>query len=128
MSTTDFTDRNKSGTGEYRGTGARAGEALGDAGRRTGSSTTGGFADQGKSYADQTRDQSGERPGSFSESATGMADQARGLAEDAYETGRDAARSIKGQIESQPLAALLIGVAAGYLLSYLIHGRRSAAF
>ena len=50
--------------------------------------------------------------------------QAGGVAEDAVDAGRRATRSLSRQIDENPLMAVLISFALGYVASLWIHGRR----
>ena len=48
--------------------------------------------------------------------------QAGGVAEDVVDAGRRASRSVSGQIGENPLIAVLVGFALGYLAGLWIHG------
>jgi len=50
--------------------------------------------------------------------------QASALAEDAVDAGRHATKSVSRQINENPLMAVLVGFALGYVASFMIHGRR----
>ncbi len=48
--------------------------------------------------------------------------QAGGVAEDVVDAGRRASRSVSGQIGENPLIAVLVGFALGYVAGLWIHG------
>ena len=49
--------------------------------------------------------------------------QAGGVAEDVVDAGHRATKSVSRQIDENPLLAVLIGFALGYVASFWIHGR-----
>ena len=50
--------------------------------------------------------------------------QAGGVAEDVVDAGRSAIRSVSRQIGENPLIAVLVGCALGYIAGWWIHGRQ----
>jgi ElaB/YqjD/DUF883 family membrane-anchored ribosome-binding protein len=50
--------------------------------------------------------------------------QATGVADDVLAAGRHAAQAASRQVNEQPLMALIVGFALGYIAAFLLHGRR----
>ena len=70
--------------------------------------------------ASQTRKMLGDA----GEAAQQAWSQAGAVAEDVVDAGRRASRSVSQQIGENPLTAVLIGCALGYVAGWWIHGRR----
>jgi ElaB/YqjD/DUF883 family membrane-anchored ribosome-binding protein len=62
--------------------------------------------------------------GDAGEAAQQAWSQAGGVAEDVVDAGRRATNSVSRQIGENPLLAVLVGCALGYVAGWWIHGRR----
>jgi ElaB/YqjD/DUF883 family membrane-anchored ribosome-binding protein len=62
--------------------------------------------------------------GDAGEAAQQAWSQAGGVAEDVVDAGRRATSSVSRQIGENPLIAVLVGCALGYVAGWWIHGRR----
>jgi ElaB/YqjD/DUF883 family membrane-anchored ribosome-binding protein len=104
--------------------GERTAKEANEAGRRAGAEAQ-ALLDQGKSIvqdvanlASETGRQAVNRAGEFIE---GAAPQAREMASNLYEQGSQTGEYVRQYTAQQPLAALLIAGAIGYVLGYLVH-------
>jgi ElaB/YqjD/DUF883 family membrane-anchored ribosome-binding protein len=105
----------------------KAGEAIGE---RVQSATAASAAAAGqaeKLVQDATAAAAGQAKkmlGEAGETAQQAWSQAGGVAEDVVEAGRRATSSVSRQIGENPLIAVLVGCALGYVAGRWIHGRR----
>ena len=107
-----------------KNTGENTAKEANEAGRRAGAEAQ-HILDQGKSIAQdvanrasETARQATDRAGEFIE---GVAPQAREMASNLYEQGSQTGEYVRQYTAQQPLPALLIAVAIGYALGYLVH-------
>jgi uncharacterized protein YjbJ (UPF0337 family) len=77
-----------------------------------------------RSMAGKVEDAYGRLTGDQGSRVQGMADQASGALEDAYgrasDVARDSSRQLADMVQERPMAALLMAVAAGYMLSWMM--------
>jgi hypothetical protein len=78
--------------------------------------------DTARDMASSAAEQAGEAWRTARDAAPEYAARAGDVAKDAYQQGQQIARQVGGQLPEQ-WTTLLAGVALGYVIAYLIHGR-----
>jgi hypothetical protein len=89
-------------------------EQMGDAARQG--------MDQARDAASSLAQQAGEAWRNARDAAPQYAGRAGEIARDVYGQGQQLARQVGGQVQ-EPWMALLAGIAVGYLIGYVVHGR-----
>ena len=108
----------------------KAGEAIGERVQSATAATAAAAGHAQKIVEDATAataaaaDQAKKVLGDAGETAQQAWSQAGGVAEDVVDAGRRATRSVSRQIDENPLMAVLVGFALGYVAGWWIHGRR----
>ena len=72
----------------------------------------------------QTEKTLGEAGEAVQQAARQAWSQASDVADNMLSAGRDAAQAASRQVEEQPLLAVIVGFALGYIAALLVHGRR----
>jgi ElaB/YqjD/DUF883 family membrane-anchored ribosome-binding protein len=72
----------------------------------------------------QTEKTLGEAGEAVQQAARQAWSQAGDVADNMLSAGRDAAQAASRQVEEQPLLAMIMGFALGYIAALLVHGRR----
>jgi len=108
----------------------RAGEAIGDGAKSATAAAAAAAAGQaqkvvqGATASTAAASHAKKVLGDAGEVAQQAWSQAGGAAEDVVDAGRRATSSVSRQIGENPLIAVLVGCALGYVAGWWIHGRR----
>jgi ElaB/YqjD/DUF883 family membrane-anchored ribosome-binding protein len=105
----------------------KAGEAIGERAQSATAASAAAAGQAEKLVQDATATAAGQAKkmlGEAGETAQQAWSQAGGVAEDVIDAGRCATSSVSRQIGENPLIAVLVGCALGYVAGWWIHGRR----